>query len=185
MWRQIWVLSWQLSWHHYQSYIEEEADNESGGAALDQLTQFIFHSASAELSLTITATNCFVNLNMGEGEGRREEAANISYENSFYLKPGFCILGKKNSNVCWKISSLFDIFSSYRISNSCRNDQLWRHRCFYLNDWQYSLSVYLPHQFQDLQGEPPVSPQCWRLININSNSIQEKILAIIINLGGN
>ena len=95
VWRQIWVLSWQLSWHHYQSYIEEEADNESGGAALDQLTQFIFHSASAELSLTITATNCFVNLNMGEGEGRREEAANISNENSFYLKPGFCILGKK------------------------------------------------------------------------------------------
>ena len=67
----------------------------SGEAALDQLTQFIFLSASAELSSTITATNCFVNLNMGEGEGRREEAANISNENSFYLKPGFCILGKK------------------------------------------------------------------------------------------
>ena len=66
----------------------------SGEVALDQLAQFIFHSASAEFSSTIRATNCFVNLNMGEGEGRGQEAANISSENSFYFYPGFCILEK-------------------------------------------------------------------------------------------
>ena len=95
----------------------------SGEVALDQLAQFIFHSASAEFSSTIRATNCFVNLNMGEGEGRGQEAANISSENSFYFYPGFCILEKKSS-VCWEILCLFDIFSSYRIIRVATRNQL-------------------------------------------------------------
>ena len=82
----------------------------SGEVALDQLAQFIFHSASAEFSSTIRATNCFVNLNMGEGGG---VPANISNENSFYFYPGFCIL-KKNHRML-EILSLFDSFSSSRI----------------------------------------------------------------------